>query len=150
MTVYIDDSMIYIAIINHSYEENTMKIEDVEVGSEIYLVHGETAAFHRKKIKKVDENGVEWFRYDRELWTAELKKFVVVAKIEVDVKTTLSLSPAEYAQLNTIKSELTEQNENIVIRDERGFLMGTYADEFYGTLEEANAEIATILARNDN
>lgn len=127
-----------------------MKIEDVEVGSEIYQVHSETSAFHRKKLKMVDENGVEWFRYDRELWTAKLKKYVLVAKIEVNAKTPLSLSPVEYAQLNSIKSELAEQNPNIVIRDERGFLSTSYDDEFYGTLEEANAEIATILARNEN
>lgn len=49
------------------------------IGDEFYHVHRKVISFERKKEKKIDENGVEWFRYLNERFEYSIEKVKIVA-----------------------------------------------------------------------
>ena len=49
------------------------------IGDEFYVVSRKTISLERKKEVKVDENGVEWFRYLNERFEYSLKKSKIIA-----------------------------------------------------------------------
>lgn len=53
-----------------------------EFGFELYRLETQLNAFSRKKIYKVDKDGLEWFRYSKDHHTFSYDKYVYVGKRE--------------------------------------------------------------------
>jgi hypothetical protein len=49
------------------------------IGDEFYLVSRKIISLERKKERKIDENGVEWFRYLNERFEYSIKKAKIIA-----------------------------------------------------------------------
>jgi len=58
----------------------------LEIGTKIYFVEEDNHAFSRKKIFMKDENGVEWYRYDRPLRTQNMTEHTIVGRVLKDVE----------------------------------------------------------------
>ena len=43
-----------------------IELKDLTFGDRVYVVQERNNAFNKKKIKMVDDAGIEWFRYDRD------------------------------------------------------------------------------------
>ena len=57
-------------------EFNTLKF-----GDRIYVVDEKNNAFIKKKIHMTDENGITWFRYDRDHWEYVISEIVYCGKV---------------------------------------------------------------------
>jgi hypothetical protein len=55
--------------------------ERLEIGTKVYYVKEDNNAFRRKKIYVKDENGVEWFRYDKPIRTQEMTEHTIVGRV---------------------------------------------------------------------
>lgn len=60
----------------------TMKYK---LGQKLYRVSLKNASLGRKKIKMVDEAGLEWYRYDRDVWAINVDKTIVIGLTETNV-----------------------------------------------------------------
>lgn len=58
----------------------------LEIGTKIYFVEEDNNFFSRKKIFMKDENGVEWYRYDRPLRTHNMTEHTIVGRVLKDVE----------------------------------------------------------------
>jgi hypothetical protein len=58
----------------------------LEIGTKVYCVEEDNHAFQRKKIFMKDENGVEWYRYDRPLRTQNMTEHMIVGRVLKDVE----------------------------------------------------------------
>lgn len=58
----------------------------LEIGTKVYFVEEVNLAFHRKKIFMKDENGVEWYRYDKPLRTHSMTEHTIVGRVIKDVE----------------------------------------------------------------
>lgn len=58
----------------------------LEIGTKIYYVEEDNNAFHRKKIMMTDENGVEWYRYDRPLRSQKMTEHTIVGRVLKEVE----------------------------------------------------------------
>ncbi len=58
----------------------------LELGTKIYYVKEENKVFGRRKIHKVDENGVEWFRYNEPLRTHHMEENTIVGRVLKEVE----------------------------------------------------------------
>lgn len=58
----------------------------LELGTKVYYVKEDNHAFSRRKIYKVDENGVEWFRYNEPLRSHHMEEHTIVGRVikEID------------------------------------------------------------------
>jgi len=100
-------------------------------------------ALSRKKIRKVDNDGVTWYRYDKEIRDYNIEEWEVTGKITFLVEGELNSystyvdeeSRVEYALAS---SEGDEAITNDFFND----------DEFYLTREEAEARIAELQSRD--
>lgn len=63
----------------------------LELGTKVYYVEEDNHAFHRKKIYFKDQNGVEWFRYDKPLRTQTKTEYTIVGRV---LKTVEGLVPS--------------------------------------------------------
>jgi argonaute-like protein implicated in RNA metabolism and viral defense len=55
--------------------------ENLNFGDRIYVVSERNNAFTKKKIEKTDENGITWFRYDRDHWEYSISEIVYCGKV---------------------------------------------------------------------
>ena len=53
----------------------------LELGTKIYCVEENNNAFIRKKITSKDEDGVEWYRYDKPLRTHNMKEYTIIGRV---------------------------------------------------------------------
>jgi hypothetical protein len=58
----------------------------MNIGDSIYHLKTILNAFSRKKIKMIDEQGIEWYRYDKHVQEFELETHTIVGKISVIVE----------------------------------------------------------------
>jgi hypothetical protein len=58
----------------------------LELGTKIYYVKEDNKVFGRRKIHKVDENGVEWFRYNEPLRTHHMEENTIVGRVLKEVE----------------------------------------------------------------
>ena len=58
----------------------------LEIGTKIFYVEEDNNAFHRKKIMMTDENGVEWYRYDRPLRSHKMTEHTIVGRVLKEVE----------------------------------------------------------------
>jgi hypothetical protein len=58
----------------------------LEIGTKVYFAEEVNLAFHRKKIFMKDENGVEWYRYDKPLRTHSMSEHTIVGRVLKDVE----------------------------------------------------------------
>jgi ACT domain-containing protein len=61
----------------------------MNIGDNIYHIKTVSNAFSKQKIRMVDENGVEWYRYDKNNWTFELETHTIIGKICVSIEGTI-------------------------------------------------------------
>jgi hypothetical protein len=60
--------------------------DDLVIGNIVYRMVVNNNAFSRKKIKMVDDAGLEWFRYDKSLWTFRVISMKVCGSIKQVVR----------------------------------------------------------------
>jgi hypothetical protein len=58
-----------------------LEVEKLKFGDVVYVVNEQNNAFSKKKIKMIDENGVEWFRYDRDHWEYSVNEIVYCGRV---------------------------------------------------------------------
>lgn len=116
---------------------------ELRIGQTLYHVRVTLNALSRKKIRKVDNDGVTWYRYDKEIRDYNIEEWEVTGKITFLVEGELNSystyvdeeSRVEYALAS---SEGDEAITNDFFND----------DEFYLTREEAEARIAELQSRD--
>lgn len=59
--------------------------ENLSFGDVVYVVRERNNTFHKKKIKSIDSDGVEWFRYDREQWEYSVDELVYCGRVTFEV-----------------------------------------------------------------
>jgi hypothetical protein len=55
--------------------------ESLEFGDKIYVVKERNHIMTAKRIKMVDSDGVEWYRYDKPKWTFEIEEITYCGKV---------------------------------------------------------------------
>ena len=55
--------------------------ERLEIGTKVYYTEENNNSFLRKKIYFKDQNGVEWFRYDKPLRTQNMTEYTIVGRV---------------------------------------------------------------------
>lgn len=55
--------------------------EDLKFGDDVYVVHISNNIFVRNRITMTDENGIEWYRYDREHWDYSIENIQYCGKL---------------------------------------------------------------------
>jgi hypothetical protein len=55
----------------------------MNIGDKIYCISVTTNAFSRQKIKMVDADGIEWYRYDKPIVEISMETQTIVGKISV-------------------------------------------------------------------
>lgn len=56
-------------------------ISTFKFGYIIYEVDEKNNAFHKKKLKMVDADGIEWYRYDRPHYEYSIKEIIYCGKV---------------------------------------------------------------------
>jgi len=59
---------------------------DLVIGNIVYRMVVNNNAYSRKKIKMVDDAGVEWFRYDKSQWTFRVTQMKICGTIKQVVR----------------------------------------------------------------
>lgn len=55
--------------------------QDLKFGDNVYVVHIKNNAFAKKRITMADENGIEWYRYDRDHWEYSIEQIQYCGKL---------------------------------------------------------------------
>lgn len=58
-----------------------LNIENLKFGDVVYIADEKNNAFLKNKIKMIDENGIEWFRYDLDNWEYSIKEIVYCGRV---------------------------------------------------------------------
>jgi hypothetical protein len=58
-----------------------LEVEKLNFGDIVYAVKEQNNAFSKKKLRMVDSNGVEWFRYDRDHWEYSIEEIVYCGRV---------------------------------------------------------------------
>jgi hypothetical protein len=58
-----------------------LEVEKLKFGDAVYTVKEQNNAFSKKKLRMVDSNGVEWFRYDRDHWEYSIEEIVYCGRV---------------------------------------------------------------------
>lgn len=58
-----------------------LEVEKLKFGDVVYIVKEQNNAFSKKKLKMVDSDGVEWFRYDRDHWEYSIEEIVYCGRV---------------------------------------------------------------------
>jgi hypothetical protein len=59
-----------------------INFDKLNLGDTIYVVNEKNNAFLKKRITMIDENGVEWVRYDRDHWEYSIAQIVYCGRVE--------------------------------------------------------------------
>lgn len=81
----------------------------MNIGKTYYRVDETTNAFRRKKLFFTDENGIEWSRYDRELWEYNIVPLKLVGYFEFAFK---GEYPQEFKEYLSPSFIFEEENGN--------------------------------------
>lgn len=106
-----------------------INLKEMEFGDEIFVVKI-VPNFNRERIKKVDEDGIEWFRYDTEKVLEDVAKYVYTGKTEI----------RSYGATGT--GDFYADDEYFFYDSDKKEYVSLYEDDFGGmniflTLEEA-------------
>lgn len=121
----------------------TMQIDfsTKEFGFEVYKLLSRLNAFSRSKIRMVDENGVEWFRYNKELHDFEYEKFSYIGKREIRSFGQVDIDDESYMN----DTEYYLKNEDGEIEQyHAGVIFNHGVPEWYETEEEVKAVIKKL------
>lgn len=55
--------------------------ESLKFGDKVYVAKEENHSFRVKKIRMVDAEGIEWYRYDKPRWTFSIEEIVYCGKV---------------------------------------------------------------------
>jgi hypothetical protein len=61
----------------------------MNIGDNIHHIKTISNAFIKQKIKMVDAEGIEWYRYDKPIWEFELETHTIIGKISVTIEGTI-------------------------------------------------------------
>lgn len=103
-------------------------------GDTVYNITDNLHTFSRKKIFKVDKDGVEWFRYDKPVRTFGADVFAYVGKAESHIFGAVSREDVEdtkYFIKSVDQKELTYVYEGDVC-----------GNDWFASKEEAEAEVS--------
>ena len=56
--------------------------DNLTFGDIVYVVNEKNNCFSKQKIKMIDDNGVEWFRYDRDHWEYSISQIVYCGRVD--------------------------------------------------------------------
>lgn len=59
-----------------------INFDKMNFGDVVYAVKETNNAFSKKRITMIDENGIEWYRYDREHWEYSITEIVYCGRVE--------------------------------------------------------------------
>jgi hypothetical protein len=58
----------------------------MNIGDKIYHIQTTSNVFSRKKITMIDDKGIQWYRYDKDIQEFELETHTIIGKISVTVE----------------------------------------------------------------
>lgn len=107
---------------------------ELSLGDTIYNITDNLHTFSRKKIFKVDKDGVEWFRYDKPTRTFGLDIFTYVGRAESHIIGYVSLE------------DVDETKYFIETKDQKGMTyiydIDVNSNDWFASKEEADAEVS--------
>ena len=56
-------------------------LKTLKFGDKVYIAKEENFVFSAQKIKMVDADGIEWYRYDRDRFTYEIQEITYCGKV---------------------------------------------------------------------
>jgi hypothetical protein len=133
--------------VGHSSDEFTegepmrdcVGVPEFEVGDRVYHVKITNNAFSRQKLKMVDSDGVEWYRYDKPIREYDIEEATVIGIVRYQVEGIL----ADDTALSTETAI-----EYSLEFDRSGYQMTTDEyyndDEIYPSLEAAEARMKEL------
>jgi len=110
--------------------------DKLNFGDTIYVVNEKNNAFSKNRITMTDENGVEWYRYDRDHWEYSIAQIVYCGRVEFQ----------EFGEVRFSEDRQTELH----FKYSDGQIYSEYLDdvreveEWFHTHEEAEAHIAEL------
>lgn len=112
--------------------------ENLNFGDVIFKVDAKLNAFTRRKISKVDENGVEWFRYNEDRYEYSIQEYTYIGRIECHVFGTVD------------GNEIDETKYFFSCDGYIDYLFKSDQEEqcYYSTREQAQLEIDKAMAKN--
>ena len=116
-------------------------LSKLQLGDVIYHIESINSVFTRRKIKMIDADGVEWYRYDKPKWLYKIHEVMYVG-------TVVKICRGKLLQLDDHQDEYYfeyKSSGNI----EYYFENDNYFEECYPTLEAAEQRV-TELKEQDN
>jgi hypothetical protein len=109
-----------------------IEFNNLSFGDKVYQVTEDLHVFNRKKIIMVDENGVEWYRYDKPVRVYSVAEYTYVGR--ADVHTTGNVIPEDIDETKYFIEHPTEGMMYLHDRD---------ADDcdWFSSKKEAEAEM---------
>jgi hypothetical protein len=110
--------------------------DNMNFGDVVYVVNETNNAFSKKRITMIDENGFEWYRYDREQWEYSITQIVYCGRVEFH----------EFGEVRFDEDRQTELH----FKFSDGQINSDYLDdvaeceEWFHTQEEAEAYIVEL------
>lgn len=114
----------------------------LEIGTKVYCVEETNLAFHRKKIFMTDENGVEWYRYDKPLRTHSMSEHTIVGRVLKNVDGHVPSIENHVDEYYLETSEMIYANEIDESNEWRGYFLDK--DDALAWLEHRKAEAERI------
>ena len=114
----------------------------LELGTKVYCVEETNLAFHRKKIFMTDENGVEWYRYDKPLRTHSMTEHTIVGRVLKDVEGRVPNIENHLDEYYIETGEMIDANEIDESDEWRGYFLDK--DDALAWLEHRKAEAKRI------
>ena len=59
--------------------------DELKFGDVIYNIRTKLQVFEPRKISKIDENGVEWFRYNKDRYKYDIEEYKYIGRAEVHI-----------------------------------------------------------------
>lgn len=113
--------------------------EDLKFGDDVYIVKIKNNAFAKNRITTIDENGIEWFRYDRDHWEYSIEQIQYCGRVTF----------LEEGEVRFNEERETEYH----FRYPNGQIHQSYqyddTDDWFCTLVEAEQRIEELKRQND-
>lgn len=109
---------------------------NLKFGTVIYVVNEKNNVFTKQRITMIDQNGVEWYRYDRDHWEYTISELIYCGHVAVTITGEVDYDPMR-------------QNE-MYFKYPDGNIHGEYeadvrdCQEWFHTREEAEAYIELL------
>lgn len=123
-----------------------VNITTLKFGDKVYVANERNNAFKRQKLKMVDADGVEWYRYDKDVWTYEIVELEYVGCVTYTVEGVVRFDEDRYDEYHFLYPDGQIYDEAVYSDDdddrENWFLTREAAEEYAAQMaKERNSDL---------